>query len=261
MGITLKQFVEKYQDKSVDFDKKYGAQCVDLFNFYNAEVVGAPFIGTPVTGGARDLFEVSSPAREKFYEALSADSQMQAGDVPVYGAPNGRYVANGRTEYLGHVRIYLGDSVYIEQNGKIAGKTIVGSDRVSGIIGILRPRTNSTDSSTQDASTPPQNKNKYTIQPADTFWDLEKNNGWPTGTLQELNPALDPKKLQIGSEITIPTIKDEVKDSAERYYVIKQGDTFWALENAWQLSHGRLQELNPTAKPRELAIGQRIRIA
>lgn len=43
------------------------------------------------------------------------------------------------------------------------------------------------------------------------------------------------------------------------YYQIKRGDTFWGLENAWQLPHGRLQALNPTLDPRKLQIGQKIR--
>lgn len=50
--------------------------------------------------------------------------------------------------------------------------------------------------------------NLYTIKKGDTFWNLEEEWGIPYGTLQDLNPNLDPKKLQIGQEIQIvmPTL-------------------------------------------------------
>lgn len=37
-----------------------------------------------------------------------------------------------------------------------------------------------------------------------TFWDLEERHGWPHGTLQDLNPGLNPKSLQVGSFVSIP---------------------------------------------------------
>lgn len=45
--------------------------------------------------------------------------------------------------------------------------------------------------------------NLYTIKKGDTFWDLEEEWGIRPGMLQELNPKLDPRKLQIGQEIQI----------------------------------------------------------
>lgn len=45
--------------------------------------------------------------------------------------------------------------------------------------------------------------NLYTIKKGDTFWDLEEEWGIRHGMLQELNPKLDPLKLQIGQEIQI----------------------------------------------------------
>lgn len=95
MTISVQQFADKYNGKSIDFDKAYGAQCVDLFNFYNQEVVGGGWFGTPVTGGARDLYEVDSKTRAESYKKLAADSPLQVGDVLIYGAPHGRYVEMG----------------------------------------------------------------------------------------------------------------------------------------------------------------------
>ncbi|MCH2223881.1 MAG: LysM domain-containing protein [Crocinitomicaceae bacterium] len=46
----------------------------------------------------------------------------------------------------------------------------------------------------------------------------------------------------------------------ENLYTIKQGDTFWDLENEWSIPYGTLQELNPGLDPRMLHIGQKIEI-
>lgn len=258
--LSVQQFVDKYNGSSVDFDKKYGAQCVDLFNFYNSEVIGAPFIGTPATGGARDLYEVDSPVRAEFYKKLAADSQLQAGDVLVYGEPNGRYIDNGRVLFLGHVRMYIGGGKFIEQNGKIAGKTIVDSDKVGGLLGVLRPLRFIGQNSPQNASPAPENKNTHTIKSGDTFWGLEERYNIPHGTLQQLNPKYDAHALPIGGVIALTGQPAPAPSAPEEYYTVKPNDTYWGLEDAWGIPHGTLQQLNPQYPARELPIGARIRI-
>ena len=54
--------------------------------------------------------------------------------------------------------------------------------------------------------------------------------------------------------------KSSSNTSNPRYYNIKRGDTFWALERAWGMKTGRLQELNPKTNPRTLRIGSKIKI-
>jgi len=44
----------------------------------------------------------------------------------------------------------------------------------------------------------------YTIKKGDTFWALGEKNGWTHGTLQKLNPKIDPRRLAIGEKIRIP---------------------------------------------------------
>lgn len=259
MTISISDFVAKYENKSVDFDKKYGAQCVDLFNFYNSEVVGAPWIGTPATGGARDLYEVASPVRSEHYKILAPDEVVQAGDVEVAGAPNGRYIENGVTKYFGHVRIAIGDGKYIEQNGKISQTTAITTAKLSGKLGILRPLKFIGQNSPQNVPPTNPNQNKHTIQKDDTFWGIENAKGWTHGTLQKLNPELDPKRLTIGSQINVPGESTATPSTAETYYTITPGDTFYGLEDAWGIAHGTLQQLNPGVEPRKLQIGQRIR--
>lgn len=259
MTISIEEFAAKYDGKAVDFDKKYGAQCVDLFNFYNSEVVGAPWIGTPATGGARDLYEVDSPARNQHYKKLGVDELVQAGDVEVAAAPNGRYVENGRTFYLGHVRIALGNGRYIEQNGKISQKTAITTANLPGKLGILRPLKFIGQNSPQNVRPTTTNQNKHTIQKDDTFWGLEERYSIEHGTLQKLNPQYDAKALPIGGEIVLRAEPTPPASPAEEWYTIQRDDTFWGLEDAWQLPHGTLQQLNPTLNARALPIGGKLR--
>ncbi len=47
----------------------------------------------------------------------------------------------------------------------------------------------------------PDENMKYNIQPKDNFWNLEKEWGIPHGTLQTINPGVDPGNLQVGQQI------------------------------------------------------------
>lgn len=108
----------------------------------------------------------------------------------------------------------------------------------------------------------------YTIKSGDTFWYLERKNGWQYGTLQKLNPGVNPNALKIGQVIKVPKSEQKKKSAAAnpvkkpnyKTYVIKKGDTFWGLEEKNKWPHGTLQKLNPGVNPNELKIGQTIRI-
>lgn len=44
------------------------------------------------------------------------------------------------------------------------------------------------------------------------------------------------------------------------FHTVREGDTYWALEETWGLNHGYLQTLNPDKPARELVVGSSIRI-
>lgn len=109
--------------------------------------------------------------------------------------------------------------------------------------------------------TAPSATGTYTIKSGDTFWDLERKNGWPHGTLQKLNPGVNPNKLKVGQVIKVPkTEQKTVEKTNYKTYKIKKGDTFWDLEkkNGWP--HGTLQKLNPGVNPNALKVGQVIKV-
>lgn len=105
----------------------------------------------------------------------------------------------------------------------------------------------------------------YKIRSGDTFWDLESAHHWAHGTLQKLNPKIDPNSLRIGQVIVIPSAakpkpQPKPKPTPTSTYKIRPGDTLWALEEAHHWAHGTLQHLNPKVDPARLRIGQRINV-
>ena len=107
--MTLTQFIKKYQGTKVDFDGKFGAQCVDLFRQYCAEVLEVP--QPPAVEGAKDI--IKNPGKL----SVTKDSVLadySRGDVLIWGAT--------KTNPYGHVAILV--SVYntkyfvvLEQDG------------------------------------------------------------------------------------------------------------------------------------------------
>jgi LysM repeat protein len=59
----------------------------------------------------------------------------------------------------------------------------------------------------------------YKIKAGDTFWGLEEEHGFTHGTLQRLNPGVDPKNLKIGQVIKFPSKTLYLPASAEKWRV------------------------------------------
>ena len=87
--MTLKQFIEKYNGKKVDFDKSYGAQCVDLYRQYCADVLEID--QTPSVEGAKDIWQK--------HGCLSQTDAPESGDILIYDK-------NAANQY-GHVCILV----------------------------------------------------------------------------------------------------------------------------------------------------------
>lgn len=103
--MTLKRFIVNNLNKKVDFDNKFGFQCVDLYRQYCKDVLGIP--QTPAVNGAKDIWENHDSLKQ------SKDS-FAVGDILIYDStPSNKY---------GHVCILVSllDSdtfIVFEQNG------------------------------------------------------------------------------------------------------------------------------------------------
>lgn len=79
--MTLTQFIRKYLGTKIDYDGKYGPQCVDLYRQYCRDVLCVP--QTPPVNGAKDI--IDNPGKL----AVTRDSELadySRGDVLVWGA-------------------------------------------------------------------------------------------------------------------------------------------------------------------------------
>lgn len=137
--MTLEEFVKKYNDKQVDFDHAYGAQCVDLFRQYAKEGLGiSEHTGSCATsGGAKDLFlDYSKMPIEKKYFIRSTQKNWIPGDVLIWDATE-------KNQY-GHVAIFLaklGNSFLVfEQNGITQAGAEIQVRTRDNLLGYLRKR-------------------------------------------------------------------------------------------------------------------------
>lgn len=109
MAISLTQFIKKYLGTKVDFDGKFGPQCVDLARQYYSEVLDVPQF--PPVEGAKDI--IKNPGKLKVIKE-EALADYSSGDVLIWGA--------SKTNQFGHVAILV--SIYntryfvvLEQDG------------------------------------------------------------------------------------------------------------------------------------------------
>jgi len=129
--MTLKEFVDKYNGKLVDYDSFYGAQCSDLAQQYNKEMYGGPFL----TGeAAADLWE-TYPV--DYYERVlnTPDAVPTPGDMMIWK----------KTTSLpwGHVGICVEGDLNrfksFDQNWPTGAPCSLVEHNYTGVIGFLRP--------------------------------------------------------------------------------------------------------------------------
>lgn len=92
--MTLTQFIKTNQGKKVDFDGKYGAQCVDLYRAYCHDVLDIQ--QTPAVAGAKDIITKPGVLEVTRDSALADYSR---GDILVWDATN--------SNKYGHVAILV----------------------------------------------------------------------------------------------------------------------------------------------------------
>lgn len=135
--MTLTEFVDKYTGKKIDFDGRYGAQCVDVFRQYCKDVLDIPHTGGVV--GASELYTKyeAMPLEQKYFNKLVYTGEKpEAGDVVIFGAT--------KTNSYGHVAIVLDASTekitVFEQDGFKQDGAHIGSWSYARVLGFLRKR-------------------------------------------------------------------------------------------------------------------------
>lgn len=131
LSAKVDAFVTKYNGKYVDFDGMYGAQCADLAQQFNYEVVGGKRFSSQYTGGAQDYWRTYDTSK---YTKVSASSTPRKGDVAIWKA------GSATNATYGHVAIVLADGgSYIKTFTQNPGAAHVGNITKQDLLGYLRP--------------------------------------------------------------------------------------------------------------------------
>lgn len=133
LSAKVDAFRKTWLGKTADYDKAYGGQCVDLFNYYNRDVVKAR---RPAVAYAYQLYDTYDSSK---YTRVSKSSTPRKGDVAVW-ASNLPYSGGA-----GHVAIVLGTSgsnlVVLQQNYNGIQRVIDNKNLSKSYLrGYLRPK-------------------------------------------------------------------------------------------------------------------------
>lgn len=137
MGLTLSDFIMKYNGKKVDYDKVFGPQCVDLFRQYSEEGLDIPeHTGSCSTsGGAKDLFldYNKMPLEQKYFKRIKT-KKFKPSDFVIWNS-------NANNQF-GHVAIFIAnvdDKIMVfEQNGFEQSGAKITVRTKDNILGVLR---------------------------------------------------------------------------------------------------------------------------
>jgi len=88
-----------------------------------------------------------------------------------------------------------------------------------------------------------------TVVEGSTEWQIAQKLDIPLRDILEANPTVDPRDLEVGSDLNVPGVQR---------VVIKSGDTFWGLakKNGWSVA--RLEAMNQGINPLDLQVGEAI---
>ena len=116
----------------------------------------------------------------------------------------------------------------------------------------------------------------YTIKKGDNPWTVAKRLKIDYQKLIDLNRITDPTDLQIGQKLKIPEKGEKVprfvnpsappqeevpfEADGHKVYTIQKGDNPWTIAKKLQIDHGELMKLNPSINPKDLKIGQKLKL-
>lgn len=148
--MTLDQFITKWNGKKADWDNAYGGQCVDLFRFYNNEVLE---ISQPKgVVGASDFWANydTDPVLNTNFTKIpnTADFKPSKGDVMIWNKNAG----GG----FGHISIVSDNNATLDkfwsfdQNWRALNVCEITEHNYNNVFGVLRPKKESMPDALQE---------------------------------------------------------------------------------------------------------------
>lgn len=116
--------------------------------------------------------------------------------------------------------------------------------------------------------TPTPAPQTYTVQPGDTLLGIAERFGITVEDLQSKNELADPNNIFAGQKLELPQPGERVQPdtpaggggAAEDVYVVKAGDTLYAISQELDVTVEDLATLNEITDPSQLFVGRRLLI-
>lgn len=105
----------------------------------------------------------------------------------------------------------------------------------------------------------------YRIQSGDTLSEIAEAHGVSTQSLLTANPGVDPLRLRIGKQITIPSASQAAQFTAQARsrpgsYTVQAGDTLSEIAESYGIGLSTLMSANPGVDPQRLRVGKKLTI-
>ena len=115
--------------------------------------------------------------------------------------------------------------------------------------------------------TPTPNPQTYTVQAGDTLNGIAVRFKISMGDLASKNSITDPNNIFAGQKLQLPEPGERVQaptarsgESGEIIYVVKSGDTLFAIAQEYGVTTRDIVELNGDITPQQLYVGKNLRI-
>lgn len=103
----------------------------------------------------------------------------------------------------------------------------------------------------------------YRIEPGDTLWDLENKWGLHHGTLERLNPQVNPKRLNVGQKIHVPAAvrpAPKTEHHISGTYTVQSGETLSGIGSKLGIDWRKIAEENGIHAPYTIYPGQVLKL-
>ena len=136
MALSLREFIDKWDGRGIDFDGYYGDQCMDLMHQYHVEVLGITDGRTLAAPSAKEVFlKFDTRFNHHLFEKIdnTPTGVPEPGDIMLWGEGIGPW---------GHVAIFVDGDVNsfnsFDQNFPTGSKCHIQKHNYSGVLGWLR---------------------------------------------------------------------------------------------------------------------------